>query len=136
MMKIVSLITILILFWSLLNEIWPNLIKKDKKCQLKDQKIWLKVQKSQLIPKESIKRLKMSFYIERVDLYWKSQSLLMYFPSLLIKFEHFNGFLSCWNQFCSDHLDLEFGSKKLIKRQFKTNSKQIFDLSGFNCQSL
>ena len=48
------------------------------------------------------------------------------FLFLLINFELFNGFLSCWNQFCHDDLDFndDFGAKMLIKWQFESNFKR------------
>ena len=103
----------------------PKCKLKDQKCQLKDPKSQLKDQKCRFISKELI-------YIEKVD---PIQSLLIYFWSLSIEFEHFDGFLSRWNWFRGDDSDDKFGSKKSIKRRFESDTKWIIGLpsSGF-CQ--
>ena len=68
-----------------------------------DWKSWLKDQKSQFISKKLI----------NFNHFWLQ----------LIKNWFFNLFFTCWNRFCRDNSDsnYDFGSKKSIKRRFKSD---------------
>ena len=101
--KILLLITISILFWSLFHLNWPNLIyfglkgqKRWLQCRLKDLKSKKKIKKVNLYWK-SIFILKKSIYIKKnIDQIWL---LLMYFQSLSINFELFDWIRKQYNIF-------------------------------------
>ena len=100
--------------------------------------------------KKSIKRLKKvdrKNKIVKIDgiwskKVWKSQFIFFFYKhfqsNFLIKIKIVHVFHSCWNQFCRNHSDSEdkFGSKKLIKRWFKSDLSQNLALSWFNRLSL
>ena len=85
--------------------------------------------------KKSTKRLKK---VNLHRLFDQIQSISKHFRSLSINFEIFDWIrIQCNQNLCNDtDADDKFGSKKLIKRGFESNSRQNLDLGWFKCLSL
>ena len=108
-------------FWSksiVFDRFWLKYLFRDRKSQLKGQKSQIKDRKSWFKDQKIQFKLKKSIYIEKVDLYQKSQLIL----EINQLFDHILVWIRIVATISIDSGD-NFGSKKSIKRRFESDLK-------------